>query len=100
MAVKKNATAATSIEPKKVTKNADVPVAEQTKEAPKKIDKHNHELERARNAKAFAQKVETKDNGSKKGKEDLSILESSIKASSAAKAARGKKPGNKKNEEA
>lgn len=97
MAVKKNIAAATAVDPKKNAK-PEAPVdSEQTNEIPavKKIDKHNHELEHARNAPAFQKKPDAKNNSSANGKKknDLSMLETSVKASAAAKAAKqGKKP--------
>ena len=97
MAVKKNTGVATTVDTKKTGKQEGPVVVEQTKENPavKKADKHNHELEQSRNSKISLVKVDTKiTNGtSNKKKEDLSLLELSIKASATAKAAKGKKPG-------
>uniref|UniRef100_A0A7S3L6U0 Uncharacterized protein n=1 Tax=Amphora coffeiformis TaxID=265554 RepID=A0A7S3L6U0_9STRA len=98
MAVKKNTgTAATTVDTKKSGKAMDAPVAVEPTKAEKvaKVDKHNHDLEHARNTKAAfpTSKIDTKVGGSQKKKEDLSQLEASIKANAAAKAAKGKKPG-------
>jgi len=91
MAVKKNTGAAVT------GKSPDAPVAAEPAKTEKvaKVNKHNHDLEHARNSKATLDnnKVDAKVGGNQKKNEDLSVLESSIKANAAAKAAKGKKPG-------
>ena len=94
MAVKKNIAIAPKVDTKKPGKTAEQPVAveEQAKEVAKKQDKHNHDLERTRNAKVIQLKaVDAK--GGKGKKEDLSMLESSLVASARAKAAKNKPSG-------
>ena len=97
MAIKKNTgVAPTTVEAKKgaAAKAVDQPVvdpqAAKEASAAKRVNKHNHELERMRNAKPYTTSKDVAKGGNKSKNNDLSMLESSIKASAAAKAARGK----------